>query len=226
MKIILVSIGTRGDMEPFLSIGELLKEKGHDVICAFPEQFRNLAENLKLEFFSLGTKFIKMLDSDTGKAALGGSGSGLKKIIAYMRLAINQTEINKELVNNQYDLIESERPDRIVYNGKSIYPIIWGLNNRGKTVLVSPVPYLHYVKNHTHVLFNSNFGTFLNKLTFSFANFGMITTVMITKRWLKITAKIMDLVNNSSFKKKAWQIANQMAKENFRKEIYDFIVEE
>ena len=45
MKIILISIGIRGDMEPFLAIGEILKEKGHQVICAFPEQFRNLAED-------------------------------------------------------------------------------------------------------------------------------------------------------------------------------------
>ncbi|MGD9900762.1 MAG: glycosyltransferase, partial [Calditrichaceae bacterium] len=64
MKIILISVGTRGDMEPFMAIGEILKEKGHRVICAFPEQFRNLAQDSALEFASLGTKFIKMLDSD------------------------------------------------------------------------------------------------------------------------------------------------------------------
>ena len=93
MKIILISIGTRGDVEPFLAIGEILKEKGHQVICAFPEQFRNLVEDSKMEFASLGTKFIEMLDSDAGKAALGGSG--LKKIFAYIRLATSQKEINK-----------------------------------------------------------------------------------------------------------------------------------
>jgi sterol 3beta-glucosyltransferase len=190
MKIILISIGTRGDMEPFLAIGELLNEKGHQVISVFPEQFRSLAEDSNLEYFSLGTKFIELLESDAGKAALGGSSTGLKKFIAYVKLALKQTEINKELVNKQYELIESGHPDRIVYNGKAINPIIWGLNNKGKTVLISPVPFMHYVKNHTHVVFNSNYGAFLNKLTYSLANFGMVTTVMITKRWLKITKKI------------------------------------
>lgn len=190
MKILLISIGTRGDMEPFLAIGEILKEKGHQVICAFPDQFRNLVEDSNMEFSSLGTKFIEMLDSDVGKAALGGSGSGLEKIIAYVRLASNQTEINKELINKQYELIESENPDRIVHNGKAIYPIIWGLNKSGKTILVSPVPYLHYVRNHTHIAFHSNYGPFLNKLTYSLANFGLFMTVMITAKWLKITRKI------------------------------------
>lgn len=37
-----MSIGTRGDMKPFFAIGEILKEKGHQVICTFPEQFRSL----------------------------------------------------------------------------------------------------------------------------------------------------------------------------------------
>ncbi len=177
-------------MEPFLAIGEILKEKGHQVICAFPEQFRNLVEDSKMEFASLGTKFIEILDSDVGKAAMGGSASGLKKFIAYIKLAKNQTEANKELTDKQYEIIESEIPDRIVYNGKVNYPIIWGLNNRGKNILVCASPYLHYVKGHTHIVFHSNYGVFLNKLTFSLANFGMITTVMITKRWLKIKEKI------------------------------------
>jgi sterol 3beta-glucosyltransferase len=81
MKIILISIGTRGNMEPFLSIGEILKEKGHQVICAFPEQFRYLAENSNLEFASLGSKFIEMLDSNVGRTALGSGGSGLKNFL-------------------------------------------------------------------------------------------------------------------------------------------------
>ncbi len=177
-------------MEPFLAIGEILKEKGHQVICAFPEQFRNLVEDSNMEFASLGTKYIEMLNSKVGKAAMGGSASGLKKFIAYVKLAKNQTEANKELTDKQYDIIESEIPDRIVYNGKVNYPIIWGLNNRGKNILVCACPYLHYVRDNTHVVFNSNFGPFLNKLTFSLANFGIIMTVMISKKWLKITRKI------------------------------------
>ena len=192
MKIILISIGTRGDMDPFLAIGELLKKKEHQVICAFPEQFRNLAEDSNLEFASLGVSFIDMLDSDDGKTALGGSGSGFKKIMANVRLAKNSTEINKELINKQYELIETQNPNRILYNGKAIYPIIWGLKNKGKNILVCPMPYMHYVKGHTHVAFNSNFGDFFNRLTFSLVRFGMIMTVKISLKWLKFTEKISD----------------------------------
>ena len=80
MKILLLSIGTRGDMEPFLAIGELLAGKGHEIVCAFPEQFRSLAGDSGFRFLSLGTEFIEMLESPEGKSAMGGSAHRMEKV--------------------------------------------------------------------------------------------------------------------------------------------------
>lgn len=190
MKIILLSIGTRGDMEPFLAIGEILQEKGHQVICAFPEQFRNLVEDTNLKFASLGKKYIESLGSEVAKAAMGGNSSGPKKFLANIKLASIQTEINKELVTKQYEIIEREKPDRVLYNGKANYPIIWELDNGGKTNLICPLPYMHYVRNHAHVAFNINFGPYINKLTYSLADFGLMMTVKISAKWLKLKRKL------------------------------------
>jgi len=44
MKALLVSFGTRGDIEPFLAVGEVLRERGWEVVCLFPEQFRDEVE--------------------------------------------------------------------------------------------------------------------------------------------------------------------------------------
>jgi UDP:flavonoid glycosyltransferase YjiC (YdhE family) len=188
MKITLISIGTQGDIEPFLAIGELLKTKGYDVLCAFPEQFKNLAIQSDLEFESLGEKFIKLLESEDGKAAMGGA-SGWRKLIGTIRLAMNQSEANKEVVFNQYRIINDFNPDCILYNGKTTYPILWHLKTKRKIIFISPLPYMHYVKGHTHIAFNSNFGEFFNRLTFSLTEFGLVTTINISKKWLKIKDK-------------------------------------
>ena len=131
MNILLISVGTRGDMEPFLAIGEMLQDRGHQVICAFPEQFRSLAENSNLKFASLGSKFIELLDSDAGRAAMGGA-SGFKKFAGTLKLAMNQSDANKELVINQQKIVEQEQPDRILYNSKAVYPHHLGINQRRK----------------------------------------------------------------------------------------------
>lgn len=190
MKIIVTSIGTRGDMEPFLAVGEILKEKGHQVICLFPEQFRNLAEDSGFEFVTLGTEFIEMLDSPAGKIAMGGGRFGWKKLKAYIKLIGMQSEVNKKMIICQEQVIEQEKPDRIVHNGKVIYPVIWSLKNKKKTILISPVPYLHYVKDQAHVVFNRNFGAFFNKLSYQLANYGLVKTVVGSIKWLSTPRKL------------------------------------
>ena len=189
MKIILTAIGTQGDIEPFLAVGKILKEKGHQVICAFSEQFRELAESNEIEFASLGSKLFDLHNSDAGKIAMGG-GKGLKKTFAFIKLAMKQTGPNKEKETKLYELIKQERPDRVLYNSKTICPIIWEYKNSGKTTFLSPFPYLHYVKGHSLLVFGKNYGDFFNKLTFKLYDFGAATAALTTKKWLHIQDKI------------------------------------
>lgn len=114
---------------------------------------------------------------------MGGKGGFFKKLKAYIRLYKEGVIINKELVRIQYDLIESEQPDRIIYNGKSSYPILWEINNPGKTFLVSPIPCLiHPVWELPHVGFKGDYGKFLNKLTYKLATYRLIQNVKSTTK--------------------------------------------
>jgi UDP:flavonoid glycosyltransferase YjiC (YdhE family) len=203
MKIILTSIGTRGDIEPFLAIGKILKEKGHKVICAFSEQFRELTESCDIEFVSLGEKNDVLLDSDAGRTSIGGSG--IKKLFAsikLMKLAHNQ-KVPQEKELKLYELIKQERPDRIVYHSKIVYPLLWESKYRGKTIFVCPFAYFHYIKEHSFFS-GKNYGAYFNKLTFKFYDFGVVTATKMTKKWLKIKDKITrrqlkNLIHNRKF---------------------------
>ena len=208
MKIVITAVGTRGDMEPFIAIGEILKEKGHQVTCLFPEQFNTLLFESGLEFASLGRSFIDMLNSETGRLAIGGRGSGISKILAIFKLAKMQKSINQEMIKRQFDTINRIDPDRIIHNGKAMYPVLWEITHPGKTIYVSPVPFLHYVKGHTHVAFNSNYGEFLNKLTFKLADWGLIKTILSCARRLGITnIRKADVKNALSFHKIIYTIS-------------------
>lgn len=88
MKILLISVGTRGDVEPFIAIAQLLKQHNHDIICCFPEQFRELTIAANQNLVVLNSKFLELLDSDDGKITMGGKASISKKIkltISYAR---------------------------------------------------------------------------------------------------------------------------------------------
>ncbi|MEZ4686430.1 MAG: glycosyltransferase [Bacteroidia bacterium] len=187
MNILLISIGTRGDMEPFLAIGQIMKTRGHEVTCLFPEQFQSLVEDSGFHFESLGPEFMEMLESDLGKFALGGGGSQLKKILAFIKLARIQISNNKNMVRKQFEAIVKLNPDRVIHNGKALYPVVWEVENPGKTVYISPVPYLHYVKGHTHTAFHSNYGEFFNKLTYKLADWGLLKSIMSLMKWIGVS---------------------------------------
>lgn len=181
MKIILFSIGTRGDVEPFLTVGEMLKNEGHQVICSFPDHFRPLADDAGLAFSPLSKAFLDLIEGDDAKMAMGGKVPFHKKIRAYIRLYKLSEDVNKTMLLEQKALVDQEMPDRIVYGGKAIYPILWGMDNPKKSVFLSPVPYVTlYTKDHAHIGFNGNYGPWLNKLTYKLANFGLIKHVVAT----------------------------------------------
>jgi hypothetical protein len=137
------------------------------------------------------------LESAAGKAAMGGA-SGWEKLLGTLKLARRQTPANRELIEKQYELVEKHNPDRILYNGKAVYPVIWGIKNPGKNILICAVPYMHYVKDQAHVAFNKDLGPFLNRMTYSLADFGLITTIGISTKWLGLEKTITrDQIKNA-----------------------------
>lgn len=176
MKILIMSIGTRGDIEPFLAIGEMLSKKGHHLVYAFPKQYHHLIPNngAKYDFTS---RFLDLIEGDDGNMVMSGS-MGINKLKAILRLYKEGMIVNKILVTEQFHIVKSESPDLIIHNGKCNYPLLWHLATGKKIVLVSPIPYfIHYVKGFGHTGFSFYYGECLNRLTYKIANFGLIKTI-------------------------------------------------
>jgi len=53
MKIVILTYGSRGDVQPFLPLSLRLMQRGHSVILAAPARFKNLVEEYGITFFPL-----------------------------------------------------------------------------------------------------------------------------------------------------------------------------
>lgn len=64
MKILLLPVGSHGDVHPFVGLGSRLQQRGHDVTLATSEPFGELAQRMGLKFEALGTteEFQRLLD--------------------------------------------------------------------------------------------------------------------------------------------------------------------
>ena len=169
MKAILFSIGTRGDIEPFLAIAQLLNDKKWDVLCVFPEQFRETVESMGLSFKGFGKEFLELLDGVDAKIFMGGRGSTFKRFRVLLRMSRAGIKLSKEIIALQHRIQLEENADRIIYHPKCNYAIVWGMANPGKTIMVSPIPFMAHPIDHLTALGN-NYGTLLNRLSFWITN--------------------------------------------------------
>lgn len=176
MKFFITSIGTRGDVEPFLAIGEILSKRGHDVVFAFSEQFKDIIPEKAL-FFPISAEIMQLINSREGRIIMG-KASILKKIKALFVLHKKGKHINEDIAIEHEKAVSDFNPDVIIHNPKCSYPIIWSLSTGKDNIIVSPVPYVMYpVKNHPHVGINRNLGIVLNKLSYKLSNFGLVKTI-------------------------------------------------
>ena len=56
MHVVLVPVGTAGDVLPFVALGRSLRQRGHEVVVLTSERFRHAAEGAGLNFIALGTE--------------------------------------------------------------------------------------------------------------------------------------------------------------------------
>ena len=53
-RIALVTIGTQGDVQPYLALAIALKERGYSVVLGASEEFQDMVEGYGVEFHTLG----------------------------------------------------------------------------------------------------------------------------------------------------------------------------
>ena len=141
-KILLISLGSRGDCEPFVGIGEMLRAKGEKVVCSFPEQYRSIAEENGFEFHSLGSEFLNLINSEDGKVAL--SGKGFAKFIATIKIGKDSMKIQNELLRRQLAIMEELKPDIIIRHSKVLAALPYSLVNGAKSIFLALQPGLFH----------------------------------------------------------------------------------
>lgn len=186
MKVLLISIGSRGDIEPFLAAAEILAEKGHRVECCFPEQFRSVTEELGYKFHSLGSELLDLLKTKDGQVTVGGGKSLLTRIKSFYKLSMKSISLQKEMLEKQRQVIDYGNYDKVVFHIKAMYPIIWGLKQKRRVTLLFPVPFIHKYKSSGAFSVTGSFPRCFSALIFFFAKLSMLGVIKKSYAWLDL----------------------------------------
>jgi sterol 3beta-glucosyltransferase len=136
MRIAIQTLGTRGDVQPYLALALGLMGKGHTVQLVAPVQFEDLARVHGVPFASLPGEFLALLDTPEGKAAVAG-GKGFS---AGFKLLKHVRPLMRRLLDEEWNAVRSFEPGVIVYHPKSIASPHLAEKLGKPCILASPLP--------------------------------------------------------------------------------------
>ncbi len=86
MRITILAVGSRGDVQPCVALGEGLLRAGHDVLLAASPNFRELAVGRGLTFAALGEDSRILHQGEQGRDWMENSGNPLSLMLGLSRL--------------------------------------------------------------------------------------------------------------------------------------------
>ena len=118
VKILIMTVGSRGDVQPYVALGIGLREEGFRVQICTSLRFREFVEENGLEFSPLPNDLIDLLGEDTGKKAIEDMQGIVGGIRATLRLMKTVKPIIRDLLKNGWIAAKEFDPDLLVYNSK------------------------------------------------------------------------------------------------------------
>jgi sterol 3beta-glucosyltransferase len=165
MKISLLTLGTRGDVQPYAVLGKTLKERGHDVVISAGKNFESLASEYNLEFRPVEADFQALINSDEGKAMMKNPFLARKHFIRQIQpMVVGAMKIFYEL---------SKDSDCVLYHVKSLGDY-FADRFPGKMMRANVIP-IQTTNEFPNPVFSAlPFPKVLNRLTYKLADLGLV----------------------------------------------------
>jgi len=118
-RILLLTIGTRGDVQPFVALGKALVARGHTVSVCTTSRFERFVTSQGLQYHYLNDELLALMDTAmAGAATTAQSTWGLIKTFA--RLKKRSAAIQAQTLVESWEAAKTFQPDIIIAHPKAM----------------------------------------------------------------------------------------------------------
>ncbi|MBK9266422.1 MAG: glycosyltransferase family 1 protein [Polyangiaceae bacterium] len=120
MNIFIITLGTRGDVQPYIALGLGLQKAGHQVTLCTTVNFRDFVTEHGLRYGYLNDDALKLIHTDAGRSALDDDRSMWKTIKTYAELTKLAAPMQAALLEEGWQAAEAAKPDLILFHPKGL----------------------------------------------------------------------------------------------------------
>jgi sterol 3beta-glucosyltransferase len=161
MNILISTLGSRGDIQPFVALGKGLKAAGYRVAICTAEGFRPFIEEQGVEYAYMNNKFLQFMQAQAGQAAMEGSGNMLE-LIRIFKPILRQT------LEDEWQAALTFQPDLLIYHPKTLGSYHVAEKLKIPAFLSLPLPFYTPTQAFPNPLFgNLRLGGWVNRLSYA-----------------------------------------------------------
>jgi UDP:flavonoid glycosyltransferase YjiC (YdhE family) len=177
VKIALLTLGTRGDVQPFIALGKVLKTRGHDIVLGAPENFQSWIEGHGLAYRSIGVDMQDFVHSLEARKVMAGSPLAMARMWRQTIVPLTRRSL--------YGIWETARDaDVIVYHPKTAGAVDVGEATGAALFHAAPFP-IFPTRAFPLFVFPGTYGPWLNRLTYKALLFSRLLFLPTVNRWRK-----------------------------------------
>ncbi|NLG10209.1 MAG: glycosyltransferase family 1 protein [Coriobacteriaceae bacterium] len=163
MKVCFFTLGSRGDVQPYVALGSELTREGHEVEICTGESFRQLVESNGIDFTPTTSDLMAIAESPEGKAILEHPIKNLRSTLRYSKEVIYPAY--RKTLEEFYQAAGDA--DVIVYHPKALGAVDIALKIGIPCVSMPLVPITYPVSEFANLAITTkDLGKWLNRVTY------------------------------------------------------------
>ncbi len=177
-NLLLLTAGSRGDVQPFVALARKLLSAGYTVTLATGAMFREIVERHGVPFAPLNDDILRLKDTPAGQRAMEGQSS-----LSLMKQAMPML---RRMVDDAWTAAEACKPDAVIYHPKTLAGPHIAEALRIPAIVALTVPFLHATADFPNpILSIPRLGDWANRLSYRLTPLMSAAYGGVTNGWRK-----------------------------------------
>ncbi|MCB8985671.1 MAG: glycosyltransferase family 1 protein [Ardenticatenaceae bacterium] len=188
MRIFMLTIGTRGDVQPFVALGEAYVQRGHEVTLCTSQSFAPMITERGLSYAYIDDSILQFMGSESGGMAVERGGGLLTWMRSALELSRQIRPHFRQMLDEAWQAAVAAQPDMILYHPKALggFDIAQKLGIPGFLVLLQPI-YLATAEFPMMLFPDWPLGSWYNRVTYRVTPLLQAAQMGIVNAWRRQT---------------------------------------
>lgn len=120
MNILIITLGSRGDVQPYVALGKGLQAAGHIVTVCTSSGFEPFITRHGLNYGYMSNDLLELMDSVEGRDVIENAAGPFGMLKTMIRLMKESQMVNKRLAEDTWETAQAVQPDLIIYHAKAL----------------------------------------------------------------------------------------------------------